>query len=248
MEESDIFEGITYQCERLNQPGINGRVHLVTVDLTTPGLELYTTPLDEHAVAAGWQYRPRWAPGIAQDQSLSIMVNGTLFKTLRSLTLFPGDWARSNETVISDHQVSHIDPRSFLMSFSDNLTPHLEKVRPPSPEVCLQTRWGIGGQEILVDRGEVFVHATDILDKRTLIGIDPGRKLLFLAVFEDSSLKAAAYYMIAHGARDATMLDGGDSTCLVIGQGARGIIARPLVYPSRTTATVFGVRAPKLTH
>ena len=61
----EIFEGITYGCERL-QPSEEGSgfVYWVRIDLTVPGIELYVTPKDPTAVAQGWQYRLRWVGNV----------------------------------------------------------------------------------------------------------------------------------------------------------------------------------------
>jgi len=59
----EIFEGITYGCERLepSEEG-SGFVRWVRVDLTAPGIELYVTPKDPTAVSQGWDYRLRRIP------------------------------------------------------------------------------------------------------------------------------------------------------------------------------------------
>src|SRR5262245_25232169 len=48
---TEIFEGITYGCKRLESSEEGGGVvHWVRVDLTAPGIDLYVTPLDPSAV------------------------------------------------------------------------------------------------------------------------------------------------------------------------------------------------------
>ena len=57
---TEIFNGITYGCERLEATGEgSGLLHWVRIDLTAPDIELYVTPLDASAIAQGWQYRLR---------------------------------------------------------------------------------------------------------------------------------------------------------------------------------------------
>src|SRR5262249_52594903 len=68
-----IFAGVTYGCERLavTQEG-GGLVHWVRVDLTTPGVELYVTPLDPAAAARRWQYRPRPLEDVVGREHLAL--------------------------------------------------------------------------------------------------------------------------------------------------------------------------------
>ena len=246
MTRTQVFSGVTYQCEKALDSGSVGLIHFFTIDLNTSGLELYVTPLDHDAAQAGWQYQTCWAPSIIDEQNLSILVNGTLYDTERSISLLPGDWARSIETVIAEHQVSHIDQQSYLLWFEDDLTPHLEKSKPPSQSACARARWGISGQGVLIDNGIVSKHGTMLLDRRTAIGINGKTKQLFIAVFDLASGAAAGQFLVERGVTDAIMLDGGDSTFLALGKDAQRLTPRTLVFPSRPLATVFGVRAPEL--
>lgn len=79
-----------------------------------------------------------------------------------------------------------------------------------------------------------------------LAGIDPRRRLLFLAAFDNASVARAARLLAAHGAVDAISLDGGGSACMVLGKGAKGPGPTTLLWPTRAVATHFGVRAPLL--
>ena len=59
--ETEIFQGVFYSCHQLPETQDSGaRLFLVRVDLTAPGIDLYTTPLDPEAVKAGKQHRMRW--------------------------------------------------------------------------------------------------------------------------------------------------------------------------------------------
>src|SRR5262249_47929314 len=77
---TEIFEGITYGCKRLDttEEG-NGLVHWMSINLATPGIELYVTPLDPAAVAQGWQYRLRRVGDVVDvvKEKLAVAVNGT---------------------------------------------------------------------------------------------------------------------------------------------------------------------------
>jgi len=56
----------------------------VSINLATPGIELYVTPLDPVAVAQGWQYRLRRVADVVDKEKLAVAVNG------RSLSRIPG--------------------------------------------------------------------------------------------------------------------------------------------------------------
>src|SRR5262245_55510406 len=76
----EIFDGITYGCERL-EPGeeCSGFVYWVRVDLRAPGIELYITPNDPLAVSQGWQYRLRWIGAVVASEHFAVAINGTQF-------------------------------------------------------------------------------------------------------------------------------------------------------------------------
>ena len=245
VDRIQIFEGVSYECQEVRQPGITGLVHVVSIDLAIPGIELYTTPLDKKAVAAGWQYETRWAPQLVNENQLSILINGTLYGTERSTALLPYDWARTPQTIVSNYELNQSRRFDYLLWFEHDLTQHLERTSQISPLAHRLARWGISGG-LLLDQGRLAAHPDDDQDSRTAIGVDPARKTLFLAAFKSASPTAVSEFLLAQGAVDAIMLDGGDSCCLSIGPGAQNIIPRTLMYPSRAIATVFGVRAPIL--
>ncbi|MEO0801572.1 MAG: phosphodiester glycosidase family protein [Cyanobacteria bacterium J06642_2] len=242
---TEIFQGVSYRCERLAPtPEARGLMHLVEVDLTAPGLELYVTPLDEFALGQGWQYRLRWSPRVVRAEQLSVMVTGTLseFADPRWLQ-WPGRFARSLETLVADGQLSHVHEHSYMLWFADDLTPHLEKGKPPSPTAIQQARWAVSGQGVHLKNGIASGFADRVPDARVLVGIDGERQKLFLGVFERASTKVAAELMGVYGAVDAISLDGGTSSTIAIGRGAKGIRPRTLLFPKRFIPTHFGIRA-----
>ena len=126
---TEIFRGITYGCARVEatKEG-SGLVHWVRIDLTAPGIELFITPLDRSAVAQGWQYRLRRTEDVVKSEQLAVAINGTLFTSNSGWLRMSGDLAKSVETVVSDHQVSHLSKETYLLWFDDVLSPHLEQV------------------------------------------------------------------------------------------------------------------------
>ena len=113
-----IFAGVTYQAEQIasSEEG-GGLLHVVTVDLAAPGIELYVTPLDPEAVAQGWQYRLRRIGDVVQTEHLAVAINATVSSqswlwpaksNTRWWLRMSGDLARSRDTVVANHVVSHI--------------------------------------------------------------------------------------------------------------------------------------------
>ena len=244
----EIFSGIMYGCERLERTEEGyGVLHWMRVELGAPGIELYVTPLDPSAVAQGWQYRLRWIDNVMKDERLAVAINGSLFNSEYGWRpRLPGDLANGVETVVSDHVASHFWEHTYLLWFDNDLNPHLRPSKPPNPTELRQARWAIGGQSVWLHDGSVWSGADRRPDSRTAIGIDAGRKLLFLAVAERASPHRVLEQLAKLGARDGMLLDGGGSSAMGIGEGARGLSKGALFGGLRPVATFFGVRARRL--
>lgn len=244
----EIFQGVVLGCELL-PPSEEGRgaVHWVRVDLTAPGIELYVTPQDPDAQKAGWQYRLRWVSSVARHEQLSVAINGALFTSTPAWRpRLPGDLANGVETVVSDHVVSHVWEHTYLLWFDDRLTPTLETTKPPSPRALAAAKWGIGGQGVGLLNGKLRPINSRVPDGRTAVGIDPDRKLLFLAVGKHVSPHSILATLAKVGAKNGMLLDGGRSSAMAISQGHPGQGVSTLFGGWRPVATQFGVRARPL--
>lgn len=251
--ETEIFQGVTYTCERMPETEESGGlVHLVRVDLNAPGIELYTTPIDPSVTSPDWEYRLKIPSEVLNENDLAVVINATQFSSDSvSFELsgkewpirLSGDLARSKEMIVSDHVLNGADRNHPLLWFEDDLTPHLELEKDPPPEVISRARWGIGARGVLVKGGTLQPDHEDGPDALTLVGISPGEKILWLAVFEKASPRAAANVLITRGAMDVVRVDGGDSSSIAIGAEARNI--RPGIIQNgwMPVACYFGVRA-----
>jgi hypothetical protein len=240
---SEIFDGITYGCERL-KPSAEGSgfVYWVRVDLRAPGIELYITPKDPVAVSQGWQYRLRWIETVVASEHLAVAINGTQF-TSNSGWPLPGDLANGVETVVANHVISHVWQHTYLLWFDNQLTPHLRPSKPPTAAELAMAKWGIGGQAVWLWDGKVWPGSDRSSDARTAIAIDAQRKLLFLAVGENISPHLILQKLAELGAKDGMLLDGGHSSSMAIGKDAHGV-STGIVYGGwQPVATCFGVRA-----
>jgi len=245
---TEIFNGITYGCERLEatEEG-SGLLHWARIDLTASGIELYVTPLDASAIAQGWQYSLRQIKDIVDREHLAIATNATLFTSNSGWRAqMTGDLAKSVETVVAEHVVSHVWEHTYLLWFDDQMTPQLRPSKPPSAAELDKAKWGIGGQAVGLQDGKVWLDGDRSPDARTAVAIDREHKLLFLAVGEYISPRLMLQKLADIGAKDGMLLDGGGSSSMALGKDAAGVPAGVLYGGWRPVATYFGVRATPL--
>jgi len=241
-----IFQGVRYECVDLTDPdGGGGLAHIVEIDLKAPGIEFYVSPLEEKALIKGWEYTTVWPWRVAGERDLAVVVNGTTFQDEDGLFPWPGDLARSSETIVSNTQINHIDPHSYLLWFDRDLNPHLETTKPPSRQALEQAVWGVAGQEVVMYDGVVGTRA-EVVDARTIIAFNPNTKTLWIAVFENASYRFAAQTLALRGATHATMLDGGTSSTMTLGWDARNVRFGTLLNGWRPVGNIVGIRAKPL--
>ena len=128
-------------------------------------------------------------------------------------------WRRLFRTMSTSHFWEH----TYLLWFDDALNAHLRASKPPKPEELRKAKWGIGGQGVGLRDGKVWSGSDRKPDKRTAVGIDAERKLLFLTVAEWASPRLLLEQLSKLGARDAMLLDGGGSSAMAIGEGGRNL-------------------------
>lgn len=245
----EIFAGVRYIAEKVvagAQGG--GLVHFVQIDLSSPGIELFISPLDSQAVQSGWEYRLDYVSSVLRDQNLAVAVNASLF-TSRSLGFLqlPGDLARSVETLVSDHVVNHLWEHTYLLAFDDSLRAWFTLSKPPPRAALERARWAVGGQAVDLREGRVQTGSA-MPDARTAVALDQPGRHLFLAVGENISPRLLLTMLAERGGWTGMLLDGGHSTTFAVGPGAKGLRSGVLVGGWRPVATVLGVRARRLLH
>jgi len=240
-----IFEGIVFGCDLIepSEEG-SGSLYWARIDLSAPGIELFVTPMDPVALAEGWQYRLRRVGDVVHEERLAIAINGSLFTSTPGWRpRLPGDFARGVETTVANHVVSHLWEDTYLLWFDDQLTPTLRPSKPPSRTELMAAKWGIGGQGVHLHDGRVWSGADRKPDSRTAVGADQTRRFLYLAVGENISPRLILHKLADLGAQEGMLLDGGRSSSLAIGEGAKGVRATTVYGGWRPVATHFGVRA-----
>jgi Phosphodiester glycosidase len=244
---TEIYQGVTYGCERLEgDEDASGLMHWVRVDLTAPGIELFVTPLDPEAVERGWQYRLQHTATVLKREHLAVAINGVYFSSDSGWIRMTGDWARSMEATIANYVVSHVPEHTYILCFDDHLDSCIERSWPPKDSMP-RYRWGLGDQGgPRLWRGNVSETSRKPIDARTAVGIDSEKRLLFLAVFENASQRRALEKLAQMGAVDGMLLDGGSSTSMAISGNAHSVRPGVLLGDWRPVATHFGIRAREL--
>ena len=246
---AEIFEGITYGCKELEpSEEASGVVHWVRIDLTVPGITPYVTSKDPTAVSQGWQYRLRRVADVVASEHLAVGINGTLFSSQSRWLRRSGDLANAGISLVADHIVTHGWLDTYLLWFDDQLTLHLRPEKPLTEAELATAKWGIGGQDFWLRDGRVWSgdRRCHIPDARTAVAVDLPRKLLFLAVGTHLSPNIMFQALADLGAKDGMLLDGGSSSSMAIGTGAK-VVSPGAVYGGwRPVATHFGVRAERL--
>lgn len=234
---TEIFRGVFYRSLLAE----HGMIHLIDIDLSRPGIDLYLTPKDAAAVAGGFQYRLDYVRNVARAEGLAVAVNGTLFSSDSYLVPMVGDFAASVDTIVANHEISHLHPRDYLLWFDEQLTPQLEQVRPTPSDVLRKAKWAVGGQA-LVAPGTRW-SSDDRRDNRTLLGVDPDRRRLWLGVFQAATDQEAVDVLLRDGAKYVMLIDGGDSTSLYFGGRTNGVPGGLRFGGQKPVATVIGIKA-----
>jgi hypothetical protein len=232
-------------------------VHVVTVDLDTPGLGFLVTPGDpskELPLAA------RTTSDFLEEFHLQVAVNGDFFDPWYShhpLSFFPhrGDSVRVSGPAISNGvRYSTGNEKLQTLRFS--------RAQRPSFTLPLDEAYNAVSGERLVSDGAPDIdsfHDVNGRQPRTAVGLDREEKHLFLFVVdgrqpsysEGMSLPDLAALVIEAGAFTAINLDGGGSSALVV-EGKKGepenlgsSIHTRIPHRERPVANHLGIFAPE---
>jgi len=243
-------------------------VHVVTIDLRQPGLNLLVTPGDPDSDEP---LKARTTSRFLEEFGLQLAVNGDGFTPWHSNNLLdyypeagdpvtPLGLSASKGTVYA--QDLHDHPALYL---SRNNTARFNS--PPgqiynaisgSPILVLQGKLAVGGKDI--PQGTSDDGPAETSQPRTAIGLDKNnRKLIIIVVdgrqpgySEGATLSELAQFLIDAGAYTGMNLDGGGSSTLVM-QGNNGgavVLNSPIDNHipgrERNVGNHLGIYAPKL--
>jgi hypothetical protein len=249
-----LFDGITYLRDVRQQlrPLI---IHVVQIDLATPGLSFLVTPSDP---VDGHEVRAQTVSQFLSQHDLQLAINGDFFWPWWYHTIFdyyphvndPTDvngFAASQGQVYSKEGVD--DPRPTLFLSQDNragIDQPIGAVYNALSGLPLIVENGRISDQIKPDEYYAGVHP------RSAVGLDREKRTLLLFVIdgrqpgysEGVTLPELAQIAIEYGAAEALNLDGGGSSTLVIEDSA----GQPQILNSPIHASIPGIERPVGNH
>jgi hypothetical protein len=246
----ELFDGIIYLRDVRQQPRPL-IIHVVQIDLDTPGLSFLVTPSDP---VDGHEVRAQTTSHFLTTHDLQLAVNGDFFWPWWYHTIFdyyphdgdPTDvngFAASRGSIYSEEKWD--DPRPTLFLSQDN--------RAGFDRPIGAVYNAISGLPLIVEDGQLSDQIKPDeyyagVHPRSAVGLDRERRTLLLFVIdgrqpnysEGVTLPELAQIAIEHGANIALNLDGGGSSTLVIEDQA----GRPQILNSPIHASIPGMERP----
>lgn len=225
------YPGVTHVA--WTDAAVSQRAHFVILDLSNDSLTLRVTREDA---------RGRTTSQLARDTGAQIAVNGDLFA--------PADYVPDGLAMGDDlpWASAHDDDREAVFRFGKLVSGTDALLIPPEQvtaagDLPAFATGALGGRPLLVRAGQI-PSSFDCGDPdtqacarapRTAIGLSADRRTLVIAVVDGWQAGALgmtaaelAPMMLARGARDAVLLDGGGSSTLYIAnEGVNGLVNRP---------------------
>ncbi|MBD2356588.1 phosphodiester glycosidase family protein [Tolypothrix sp. FACHB-123] len=225
-EQQVLFQGIVYQRRAISQPR-SATMHIVTVDLTAPGIKPLVTP---PTPGKGRKTLARTTSEFLQEFKLQLAVNGSYFHHFEEKSpwhYYPhsGDPSHPLGESISNGKryTKPLKDKAVICFGKNNLAQIIANGKCPQDTVQ-----GIAGQEMLVADGKVVssrIYENKPYPRLAAAINREGNKLWLIAVdgkqplySEGLTLTELAKTAIALGADKAVNLDGGGSVTLVMDQ------------------------------
>ncbi|MCB1122942.1 MAG: hypothetical protein KJT03_15410 [Verrucomicrobiae bacterium] len=249
-DRSEVYRGVFYESGIWTDSATgSGKYILAEIHLDEPGVSFFIRPFRPQATGKR-HYTLMPVDLLRRETDAEVMMNGTLYSPHEWYQSFPGMSVNSLETLVVAGRVSHIDPKTYLLWFDESMNVHLETRSRPTPEALEQAYWGIGMQAFLVNNGELnwgsFLN-NDTQTRRTLIGVDPEARILWLMAFENISPAGLGIFAIDKGVKLGGQLDAEEATTLVLGENPRGVPSYTGLRGMRPLACVIGIQAQPIT-
>lgn len=245
---TQIAPGVFFECVQLDHPEHgNGAVMITEVHWDTPGVEIVFRPFDESVADQGAHHRLALPSWMVLRHGYLVLMNTTLFGPAEWHQNFPGFPVRSIESCVVDGKWSHVHEHSYLLWWDKELNAQFETTKPPSELSQREAIMGVGTQAVQVNNGKLQSNANrqQVPEGQTFLGIDPDRKILWIAAFEQATEHQAAKYLSSRGALFAGRLDTGSSTTKIIGPAARGLFPFVGIRNERLVANYIAIRYRK---
>lgn len=231
--------------------GGKGRVYVAVIPLDAGKWDLFVTPPAPPAASAvggsgaggglgglgaGRFHRLAHTERVAREEGLAVVVNDSMFAGGSWPVRREGEMARTTETTVVEGEVVNLWEHSYMLGFLPDLTPVPVSAKPPPVEQMKGWKWGISGQSWQAFGGKQAWWEKGLVERRTVVGVDEGKRLLYLGVLEKGTHADAAAELMKRGATHAFCLDGGESSTMVV-EG------KAITGDWRPVANHFGVRA-----
>lgn len=230
-----LFQGIVYSRQINDQPRPQV-IHIVDIDLTTPGLIPFVTPGYEGAIpqrggAIPQETLAQRTSDMVQTHGLQLAVNANFFYPFREVTPWdygprPGQPVNVVGLAMSDGKiVSMAEASRISLCFIDQKA----TIRPDGD--CPHGRQAVAGGLLMLENGQLTKAAqTHILEATgkpypfTIVALDASGTRLWIVLVdgkqplytEGMTLREATDLLQGLGANTALQLDGGGSTTLAM--------------------------------
>lgn len=262
-ETRSLFGGITYERQALANPR-PVMAHIVTIDLTTRGIQPFVTPGMIATTPQGLETIARTVTEFVDEFDLQVAINANFFNPFREetpLDFYPhsGDSVNNLGQATSNGKTYSAAQEDWsTICFSQNRVQIVESGICPAG-----TQQAVAGNDLLVKAGQPVPPPPHeaVHDKpypRTAVAIDKSAKKLWLVVIDGKQFQYSegltivelSDFMTKLGVETALNLDGGGSVTLAV-QTPNG--AKPLNAPiqsripmrERPVAAQLGFFAPK---
>lgn len=258
--ERQLFAGVVYRRWPRSQPRPL-MLHVVEIDLTTPGIEAFVTPGSSGDDRA--EFDASTTTDFLRTHQLQLAINGSFFSPFYSrhpLDFYPRTRDRVDalgHTISNGKEYSPPEPHRGVLCFVNRRATIREERCPPG------TSQGLAGGRILVQDGEktrsIPKRLSVELDlfPRTVVASDRSGNRLWLIVVdgrqpfysEGIAIAELAEILVSLGIDTALNLDGGGSTTLAIAHNGKARLLNAPIHTripmrERPVANHLGIFAP----
>lgn len=232
-----LFQGVTY--ERHVQASPRPLLfHVVSVDLTSPGIDFLVTPPPPEAFSSGnaakrnWRVAANTVPGFLEAQGVQVAINGSYFSP--HYVKSPWNYSPKLNQPVAPQGVSISNGKRYSSpeeGWAALCILSLRDIRVTEGDCPSGTQQGLAGDVQFVKNGQLYTDGLVILKQnpirlmpRSAIAIDKANERLWIVVVdgrqkgysEGITLAELSDFVIALGADRALNLDGGGSSALAI--------------------------------
>ena len=215
--EQQLFPGVSYQRQKLFQPRPLV-LHIVTIDLKTPGIEFLATPGQNNI--PGNEFVARTTSEFLRSYQVQLAINGSLFFPTKPRS---GDGVDAIGLAISGGKTySEAQYGWPVLCILEGNTVEIREMDCPDG-----TQEAIAGSNIVLKDGQVVPQGSDDgatkLYPRTAVALDQQGSKLWLVVIDGRQFRYSEGVSLAElgeiiaklGAYQGLNLDGGGSTAMV---------------------------------